>query len=67
MPITLRREPRACPICSLRLTVVHTSEGKTIEYDIAEWTRLCRHPQASSPLVCPDLQPVAKGWLNGTP
>ncbi len=67
MPTTIRREARACPVCSLPLTVVHTSEGKTVEYDIAEWARLCRHPHVGSPLLCPDLQPVAKSWLDGGP
>jgi hypothetical protein len=64
MPTTLRRESRACPICALPLTVVHTSDGATIEYDVAEWTRLCRHPASDSPLVCPGLAPLVKGWLG---
>ena len=64
MPTILRREARACPICSLPLTVVHTSEGKTVEYDIAEWTRLCRHPDGGSPLMCPALGPQVRRWID---
>ena len=63
MPTIARRESRACPICQLRLTVLHTNEGATVEYDVAEWTRLCRHPDSDSPLVCPSLQPLVEKWL----
>jgi hypothetical protein len=66
MPTTIRREPHTCPICSLPLTVVHTHEGHTFEYDMAEWGRLCHHPDAGSPLACPAVQPAVKGWLNGS-
>jgi hypothetical protein len=66
MPTVNRRESRTCARCSLPLTAVHTSEGKTIEYDIAAWARLCHHPDAGSPLACPSLQPVIKAWLNGS-
>jgi uncharacterized protein YbaR (Trm112 family) len=64
MPIILRRESIACPICRLPLTVLHASDGATIEYDFADWTRLCRHPDSNSPLVCPGLQPLAEKWLG---
>ena len=64
MATIVRRESRACPVCELRLTVLRTSDGTTIEYDIAEWTRLCRHPRCDSPLVCPGLEPLVKAWLG---
>jgi hypothetical protein len=64
MATATRREVRVCPVCSLPLTVVDTGEGKTIEYDINEWARLCHHPDAGSPLACPSLQPLAKSWLD---
>src|SRR6202521_2564930 len=64
MPTTVRRESRVCPICELPLTVLRTSDGATIEYDVAEWTRLCRHPGVDSPLVCPRLEPLVKDWLD---
>ena len=64
MPTTIRREPIACPVCQLSLTVVHAGDGATIEYDVAEWTRLCRHPGVNSPLVCPSLQALVKPWLG---
>jgi hypothetical protein len=49
----------------LRLVIVHTSEGTSVEYDMAEWARLCRHPNRDSPLACPDLEPLLKEWLGG--
>jgi hypothetical protein len=63
MATIIRREARTCPVCGLPLTVLHTSDGATIEYDVAEWTRLCRHPGSDSPLVCPSLEPLVKDWL----
>jgi len=65
MPTVDRRESRSCARCSLPLTVVHTSEGTTVEYDIAEWARLCHHPDAGSPLACPNLRPVIEDELDG--
>jgi hypothetical protein len=64
MPNATRRESRACPTCRLRLTILHTSAGTTVEYDVAEWTQLCHHPGSDSPIVCPDLQPLMKTWLK---
>jgi hypothetical protein len=64
MPTIIRRESGACPICQLPLTVLHTNDGATVEYDVAEWTRLCHHPDSGSPLVCPGLQPLMKTWLG---
>lgn len=64
MATATRREARVCPVCSLPLTVVDTGEGKTIEYDINEWVRLCQHPDAGSPLACPSLQPLVRSWLD---
>lgn len=64
MPTTIRREARACPVCSLPITVLHTSDGKTIEYDITEWARLCRHPGAGSPLTCPGLEAQVRRWIG---
>ena len=66
MPTVIRRESHACPVCSLRLTIIHTDEGATFEYDIAKWSRLCHHPDAGGPLTCPGLQPIVKAWLGGT-
>jgi hypothetical protein len=64
MPTPPRRASRACPICGLPFTVLHTDDGATIEYDVAEWTRLCRHPDSDGPLVCPSLNPLVKDWLG---
>lgn len=64
MPTIIRREPIICPTCQLRLTVLLTDDGATIEYDIADWTRLCQHPGISSPLVCPALQALVKPWVG---
>ncbi len=66
MPTVIRREARVCPVCSLPITVVLTDEGLTFEYDVAAWTRLCRHPDAGSPLACPAMQSVVRDPL-GTP
>ncbi len=66
MPTIFRREQRACPTCNLPLTIVHTSDGPAVEYDVAEWMRLCHHPNRDSPLVCPSLEPLIKDWLGGT-
>lgn len=64
MASTTRRETRVCPVCSLPLVRVDTGQDKSIEYDINEWARLCRHPDAGSPLACPSAQPVVQGWLD---
>jgi hypothetical protein len=64
MPSVIRRESRTCPKCALQLTVVHTTEGTSVEYDIAEWGRLCHHPDAGSPLACPELQTDLRSWLG---
>ena len=64
MPTIARRVSRACPICHLPLTVLHTNDGATIEYDVDEWARLCRHPDSDSPLVCPGLQSLVEKWLG---
>jgi hypothetical protein len=64
MATATRREAHVCPDCSLTLVVVHTADGKTIEYDISEWARLCRHPEGGSPLACPSLQQVAESWVR---
>jgi len=47
------------------VTVLHTSDGTTVEYDVSEWTRFCRHPGSGSPVVCPDLQRPMNAWLGG--
>lgn len=72
MPTIVRREPVTCAVCRLQLTVLHTNDGAgdaadseaTIEFDVAEWTRLCRHTDQGSPLVCPSLRPLVKDWLG---
>ncbi len=64
MPTIIRRESRACPICQLVLTILHTSEGVTVEYDVAEWERVCHHPDSDSPLTCPGSQDLVKNWLD---
>ena len=66
MPTVIRREARTCPICSLPITVVLTDEGLTFEYDVGEWTRLCRHRDAGSPLTCPAAQPIVRAPLGTT-
>ena len=66
MPTVIRRFSRTCPVCSLALTVVHTDEGVTFEYDMTEWVRLCRHPDAGSPLACPAARPIVNDRLGGT-
>jgi hypothetical protein len=63
MPTIVWREPVTCPVCQLQLTVVHTDEGATVEYDVTEWTRLCRRPDGGSPLVCPSLRALVGPWL----
>ena len=64
MPTNLGRERHDCPVCGLSLMILRTGEGATIEYDVADWARLCRYPRSDSPLVCPPLQPLVKGWLG---
>jgi hypothetical protein len=64
MPTVDRRQSRTCPKCSLPITVVSTGEGKTLEYDIAEWQRLCHYPDAGSPLVCPSLKSEVRAWVG---
>jgi hypothetical protein len=66
MPTVIRRESRACPRCSLPLTIVRTDGEPTFEYDVAKWGRLCHHPDTGGPLTCPGLQPVVKAWLGET-
>lgn len=58
---SVRRELRACPLCSLSLSVVSDDRGVTYEYDMAEWARLCRHPDSGSPVACPAMQTIVKG------
>jgi hypothetical protein len=58
MPNSARREPLQCPVCGLALVIVENDEAPTVEYDMAEWGRLCRHPARGSPLVCPHLEPL---------
>ena len=65
MPTAIRRETRACPRCSLPLTIVAAPMASpTFEYDVAKWARLCHHPDTGGPLTCPGLQPVVKAWLG---
>ena len=64
MPTVIRRQPYACPKCSLSLTVVHTDEGVSIEYEVTEWARLCHHPSCGSPLACPALESDVRDWLG---
>ncbi len=64
MPTAPRRVPHACPRCSLQLTVVRTDEGATVEYDVSEWAKVCKHPDAGSPLACPSVRQLLKGWLR---
>jgi hypothetical protein len=63
---TIRRESRSCPVCSLPLTVIHTDNGVTFEYDMAEWVRLCRHADAGSPVACPGARPVVDSRPDGS-
>jgi hypothetical protein len=65
MPTTARRSFHACPKCSLSLTVIQTGEGTTVEYDMAEWGRVCHHQANSSPLACPEVQSGLRAWLSG--
>lgn len=64
MPTVVRREPRACPVCSLSLTLVTADDGITFEYDVADWARHCRHPDCGTPLACPALRPTVKGRIR---
>jgi hypothetical protein len=64
MPTTLRRDWQACPTCNLALTILHTSDGSSVEYDLGDWARLCRHRHKGSPLVCPNVEPLMKDWLG---
>ena len=65
MPKVIRRQSHTCPKCALALTVLQTEGGITFEYDVAEWARLCQHPDAGSPLACPQMRPVVKNWVGG--
>jgi hypothetical protein len=65
MPNTIRRESHTCPKCALPLVVLHTDGDTTFEYDVAEWSRLCRHPDTGSPLACPGMRPAVKTWVGG--
>jgi|GEM_PF-3749070 len=53
MTSAVRREQRTCPTCALTVTVVVADRETTVEYDMAEWTRRCRHCETGSPLACP--------------
>jgi hypothetical protein len=64
MPTIVRRESRACPTCHLQLTILHASDGRTVEYDVAQWMRLCQHADRGSPLACPSLEPLVRDWLT---
>jgi hypothetical protein len=59
--LPVRRELRACPLCSLSLSVVSDDRGVTYEYDMTEWARLCRHPDSGSPVACPAMQAIVTG------
>jgi hypothetical protein len=64
MPAVNGRDLRVCPTCKLALTILQTDDGPVVEYDVAEWTRLCRHLGRGSPLVCPNLEPLIRDWLR---
>jgi hypothetical protein len=64
MASTPAREQCTCPVCELSLIIVRTGEGCTMEYDMSDWARLCRHPGSGSPLVCPALEPLLHAWLD---
>jgi hypothetical protein len=66
MPNTARREQIECPVCGLVVAIVENDEAPTADYDMAEWGRLCRHPDRGSPLVCPSLEPLIGGRPGGT-
>ena len=65
MSSAIRRETRACPRCSLPLTIVRGADTPTFEYDVAKWQRLCHHPDTGVPLTCPGLEAIVKAWLAG--
>jgi hypothetical protein len=66
MSFAIRRETRACPRCSLPLTIVRDDGAPTFEYDVAKWSRLCHHPDTGGPLTCPGLAEIVKAWLTQT-
>jgi hypothetical protein len=59
MPNATHHEQLQCPVCGL-VVVVNVADGEapTVEYSVAEWGKLCRHPDRGSPLLCPDLGPL---------
>ena len=66
MSSAIRRESRACPRCSLPLTIVRGDAAPTFEYDVAKWSRLCNHPDTGGPLTCPGVADIVKAWLTET-
>ncbi len=58
MPNPVGRTQLECPVCGLTLTIVGNGEAPAAEYDIGDWSRLCRHADRGSPLVCPNLEPL---------
>ena len=64
MPAAPRRVLHACPRCYLSLEIVTTNEGVKVEYDVAEWARICANPNSGSPLVCPSVRHLLETWLG---
>ncbi len=65
MPNAIGRRQVECPVCGLVVVIVANDEAPTIEYDMTEWGRLCRHADRGSPLVCPHLEPLIKARRSG--
>ena len=42
----------ACPHCGLRLVISHDAAGRTIEYDMLQWEKLCKLQELTSPELC---------------
>jgi len=48
----------------LRFTIVQTSKGSRVEYDVDEWAHLCHHPGSDSVLACPSLKALLDSELG---
>jgi len=66
MPTAPCRVSHTCPKCSLTITLVTTDKGTSFEYDVADWSRICTHWNSGSPLACPSVRPLLKGWLGSS-
>jgi hypothetical protein len=49
------RQEFQCPRCGVRLAIDPDETPLRIEYDHAEWRRVCVHPEAEGLATCPEM------------